>query len=169
MRKFDLKYLYSAGAAAALTAAAIAIPAWADSGGGQGEQPQAGRSGLPMPPPPGAMGFFARGEGGAQSAEEAREHLDELTDCMRENGVDVPHASSKGGGFSIQVPPPEARSAMQGAAKECGLPAPPPRGQLPPLSENQREQAQKAMKSLSTCMRSKGEDLPMPPPLPPQK
>jgi hypothetical protein len=163
MRKFDLKYVYSAGAAAALTAAAIAIPAWADSGGGQSSQSQAQKAPVPIIPPPAAMGFFARGEGGAQSAAEARKHLDELTDCIREKGVEVPHASSKGGGFSIQVPRPQARSAMQKAAKECGLPAPPPRGQLMPLSDKQREQAQKAMKSLSQCMRSKGEDLPMPP------
>jgi hypothetical protein len=150
MRKFELKYLYSAGAAAAVTAAVIAIPAWGDSGGGESEQPPAQRAPLPMPPP------------------EAREHLDELTDCMRENGVDVPHASSKRGGFSIQLPPPKASSAMEQAAKECGLPAPPPRGQLMPLTGKQREEAQKAMKSLSQCMRSKGERLPAPPPLPPR-
>jgi hypothetical protein len=162
MRKFDPKYLYSAGAAAALTAAAIAIPAWAGSGSGQSSESQARRAPVPIVPPP-AIGFFARGEGGAQSAAEARKHLDELTDCLRENGVDVPHASSKGGGFSIQAPRSEARRAMQKAAKECGLPAPPPPGQLMPLSQKQREQAQKAMKSLSACMRSKGVDLPMPP------
>jgi hypothetical protein len=161
MRKFDPKYLYSAGAAAALTAAAIAIPAWADSGGGQSSQ-SAQRAPVPILPPP-AVGFFARGEDGAQSAAEARKHLDELTECVRENGVDVPHASSRGGGFSIQAPRPEARSAMQKAAKECGLPAPPTRAELMPLSDKQREQAQKAMKSLSQCMRSRGEDLPMPP------
>jgi hypothetical protein len=168
MRKLDLKYLYTAGAAAAITAAAIAIPAWGDSGGGQSEQSQAQRSPLPVPPSPGAA-FFARGKDGAASAADARKHLDELTDCMRENSIDVPHASSKGGGFSLQVPPPEARSAMEKAAKECGLPAPPPRGQLMPLSEKQQEQARKAMKSLSECVHSKGEDLPLPPPLPPQK
>ncbi len=166
MRKFDLKYLYSAGAAAALTAAAIAIPAWADSGGGE-EQSGVQRPLLSVPLPGAA--FFERGEAGAQSAAEARKHLDELTDCMRENGVDIPHATTKGGGFSIQAPPAEARSAMKKAAKECGLPAPPPRGQLAPLTAKQREQAQKAMKSLSQCMRSKGEDLPMPPPLAPRK
>jgi len=150
MRKFDPKYLYSAVAAAALTAAAIAIPAWGDSSEGESEQPPAQRAPLPMPPP------------------EAREHLDELADCMRENGVDVPHASTKGGGFSIQLPPPEASSAMEQAAKECGLPAPPSRGHLMPLNGKEREQAQKAMKSLSQCMGSKGERLPVPPSLPPR-
>ena len=168
MRKFDLKYPCSAGAAAAVTAAAIAIPAWGDSGGGQSEQSQAQRPTLPVPPPPGGA-FFARGD--AASSAEARRNLDELTDCMREDGVDLPHASSEGGGFSIQLPRPGARSAMEQAAKECGLPAPPPRGQLAPLSDAQRKQAQNAMKSLSECMRSKGEDLPMPvpPPLSRQK
>ena len=165
MRKFDLKYLYSAGAAVAVTAAAIAIPAWGYSGGGQGAASQDQRIPLPVPPPPGGA-FFARGD--AASSAEAREYLGKLTDCLREEGVDVPHASSKGGGFSIQFPRPEARSAMEQAAKECGLPAPPPRGQLAPLSDKQREQAQKAMRSLSECMRSKGEDLPMPPPLSPR-
>jgi hypothetical protein len=163
MRKFDLKYLYSAGAAAGLTAAAIVIPAWADSGSGQGSQSQVQRAPVPILPPPAAPGFFARGKGAGQGAAEARKHLDELTDCLRDGGVDVPHASSKGGGFSIQAPRPEARSAMQKAAKECGVPGPPPPGQLMPLSDKQREQAQKAMKSLSQCMRSKGEDLPVPP------
>jgi hypothetical protein len=162
MRKFDAKYLYTAAAAAAITAAAVAIPAWADSGGGESEQSRAQRTPLPMPPPPGGAAFF-------KDAAADRKHLDELTDCIRENGIDVPHATSKGGGFSIQALPAEARSAMKKAAEECGLPAPPPRDQLMPLSEKQREQAQKAMKSLSRCMRSKGEDLPMPPALPRRK
>jgi hypothetical protein len=160
MRKFDLKYVYSAGAAAALTAAAIAIPAWADSGGSEGEQSGAQRPLLPVPPPGAA--FF-------KEAAADRKHLDELTDCIRENGIDVPHATSNGGGFSIQAPPAEARSAMKKVAEECGLPAPPPRDQLMPLSEKQREQARKAMKSLSQCMRSKGEGLPPRAALPPRK
>jgi hypothetical protein len=160
MRKFDAKYLYTAAAAAAISAAAVAIPAWASSGGGKGEQVK--RAPVPMLPPPGGAAFF-------KDAAADRKHLDELTDCIRENGVDVPHATSNGGGFSIQAPPAEARSAMKKVAEECGLPAPPPRDQLMPLSEKQREQAQKAMKSLSQCMRSKGEDLPMPPALPRRK
>jgi hypothetical protein len=164
MRKFDLKYLYSAAAAAAITAAAIAIPAWGDSGGGQGQQTQAQRAPLPMPPPPG-VAFFARGKDGAPS----RKQVDEMTSCLRKNGADVPPPPTKGGGFAIHVAPPEARSAMEKAAKQCGLPPPPPRGQLMPMSRKQREQAQKAMKGFSQCMRSKGAKLPMPPamPLPP--
>jgi hypothetical protein len=162
MRKFDVKYLYTAGAAAAMTAAAIAIPAWGDSGGGQSEQAKAQRAPVPMLPPPAGAAFFARGNDAAPD----RKQLDELADCMRENGIDAPHAPSKGGGFSIQLPPPEARSAMEKAAKECGLPAPPPRGQLMPLSAKEREQAQEAMKSLSQCMRKKGVDVPKPPALP---
>ena len=168
MRKLDLKYLYTAAAAAAITAAAIAIPAWGESGGGQAQQSQAQRPPLPLPAPPRGAAFFGWGADAGASAAEARKHLDQLTDCVRENGVDVPHTSTKGGGFSIQLPPPEARSAMKKAAKECGLPAPPPRGQLAPLTDKQREQAQKAMKSLSECMRSKGQELPMPS-LPPRK
>ena len=163
MRKLDLKYLYSAAAAAAITAAAIAIPAWGDSGGGDGQRTQAQRAPLPMPPPAGGAAFFARGKAGAPN----RQQLDEMGDCLRKNGVDAPGAPTKGGGFSIQIPPPEARSAMKKASKECGLPAPPPRGQLMPMSKKQREQAQKAMKSMSQCMRSKGQKLPAPPPLSP--
>jgi len=169
MSKLNLKYLYSAGAAAALTAAAISIPAWGDSGGGQSGGSRVQRAPVPMLPPPGNAASFARGEKGAQHAAEARKNLDELTDCLRENGVEVPQASSKGRGFSIQLPRPEARSAMEKAAKECVVPGPPSRGQLMPLSAKQREQARKAMKSLSECMRSKGQALPVPPPLPPRK
>jgi hypothetical protein len=165
MRMFDLKYLYSAGAAAALTAAAIAIPAWASSGGGQDDQSGAQSSApVPMPPPAGA--FFARGEDGAASAAEARKRLDELTDCMRENGIDVPHTSTKGGGFSIQVPPPEARSAMKRAAEQCGLPAPPARDHLAPLRPTLSTQGSTRLKGLSHCLGAKSKDLPVPVPPP---
>jgi len=164
MRKFDLKYLYSAVAAAALTAAAIAIPAWADSGGGEGDQSRAQRAPLQVAAPAGA--FFARGEAGAESAADAREHLDQLTDCMSENGIDVPHTSTKGGGFSIQVPPPEARSAMKRAAKECGLPAPPPRGHMAPLRPTLSTQGSKRLTGVSHCLGARAEDLPVPVPPP---
>lgn len=160
MRKFNLKYLYTAAVAAAITASAIALPAWGDSGGGQSGQAHARRPPLPMLPPPAGAAFFERGRDAAPN----REQLDKLTDCLKENGVAVPQP--KGHGFSIELPRPEARSAMEKAAKECGLPPPPTRGQLMPLTAKQREQAQEAMKSLNQCMRKNGVDLPKPPALP---
>jgi hypothetical protein len=96
MRKFDLKYLWTAGAAALLTAAAISIPAWAAGGGDSSAQ-------VPSGPP-------------------SRAQLDKFASCLKDHGVDVPAPGST----SRPPQPPSSSEMQKITRDCGAPPAPPP-------------------------------------------
>jgi hypothetical protein len=157
MSKLKSRYLYAAATAAAIAGAAIAIPAWAASGGDDSSGQNAVRK-APFPPPPGAAGFAVafKGVPSAAEAKRMRQKLDEFTSCMRKHGAEVPDVRRQGGGVSIQVPRPQSRAVMRKVSRECGMPPPPPPGQLFPLDKSQIEKNRKAI--------ARGNCPPLPPP-----
>lgn len=96
MRKLNLKYLWTAGAAALLTAAAISIPAWAAGGGDSSAQ-------APASPP-------------------SRAQLDKFASCLKDHGVEVPAPGST----SRPPQPPSSSEMQQITKDCGTPPAPPP-------------------------------------------
>jgi hypothetical protein len=164
MTRLKTRHLYVAAAAAALAGAAIAIPAWADSGGREGAgQGDVESAPFPAPPPPGGVGFVRRAGQGPPTAAEIRRvrgKLDKFVQCMRKHGAHVPGVDTKGPGVSVHVPGPKAGDVLKRVAEKCGMPPPPPRNQLFPLSKKQIEQNREALDDFVKCMRSNGQDLP---------
>jgi hypothetical protein len=96
MRKLNLKYLWTAGAAALLTAAAISIPAWAAGSGSSSAQ-------APSTPP-------------------SRAQLDKFASCLKDHGVDVPTPAST----SQPPQPPSSSQMKEITKDCGTPPAPPP-------------------------------------------
>lgn len=125
--------------------------------GGFGEVPagvpdgaaQRGDFVVPVPPPPGAPGEGAAGEGppgpGAfvpppggpfplsdEQIEAQRESLERFVDCMAEQGVEL--GEPEVGRYEISIPLPEdaAGEGLEAAERECGGPPLPPLSPQPP-------------------------------------
>jgi hypothetical protein len=113
-------------AAAILAAgvAMVAVPAFGESGGGGGGTTSVAAPKRKLPPRPMAIAMMA-------PSSKARKQLDKTAECMRSHAADIPGAKTSKHGFFIG--PDVPRSAVAKAAKECGAPAPPPEGALPPL------------------------------------
>jgi hypothetical protein len=156
MKKLRIRPVYFAALAGAIAGAAIGIPAWAASSGGDSSAQDSIRR-APMPPP-GAAGFAMafKGAPSGADAKRMRQKLDEFASCMREHGADVPDVRRSHRGVSIQVPPPQSRAVMRKVSNECGMPPPPPRGQLFPLDKQQIEMNRRAI--------ARGKCPPLPPP-----
>lgn len=89
------------------------------------------------------------------------ERLDDVADCLREHGADIPGVSVRGHGVSLQVPRAQAEAITKRVAKECGMPPPPPPGKVFPLTRKQMEKGRKAI--------TRGDCPPLPPALPRRK
>ncbi|TMK71340.1 MAG: hypothetical protein E6G49_09695 [Actinobacteria bacterium] len=132
MSRLKIRPIYVAALAGAIVGAAIGIPAWAASGSGGSNDHSGDRAAPLRPPPGGGFGLEMKGFPSPAEAKHARQKLDDLATCMREHGADIPGVQSSHSGFSITVPRPQARAVMGKAAKDCGMPPPPPPGKVFP-------------------------------------
>lgn len=127
---------------------------------------------------PSSAGVATLADGGSGGADQASDTVDaeaerqKWTECMRENGVDIPDATvDEDGGFQIRRPvngeggPPAGGGGRFGedfeeATAECGDP---PRIAGTGPSEQDLEQMQENSLKLAQCMRNEGiEDFPDP-------
>ena len=78
-----------------------------------------------------------------------------FTQCMRDNGVDIPDNPGQGGG----VRPNIDRTKLQAAAKACQKYQ---QAAVGTISDAQRQEFQDAFAKFSACMRQNGVDIPDP-------
>ena len=78
-----------------------------------------------------------------------------FTQCMRDNGVDLPDNPGQGGGARPNID----RTKLQAAAKACQKYQ---QAAVGDISDAQRQEFQDAFARFSACMRQNGVDLPAP-------
>ena len=78
-----------------------------------------------------------------------------FTQCMRDNGVDIPDNPGQGGGAGLNID----RTKLQAAAKACQKYQ---QAAVGNISDAQRQEFQDAFAKFSACMRQNGVDLPDP-------
>ena len=78
-----------------------------------------------------------------------------FTQCMRDNGVDIPDNPGQGGGAAPNID----RTKLQAAAKACQKYQ---QAAVGDISDSQRQEFQDAFAKFSACMRQNGVDIPSP-------
>ncbi len=138
------------------TAAVVALLVSACGGGGSHP------SGVASLGDPATADAGTGDDSGTKTFEDA---LLELTECMREQGIDMPDpATAAGGGSEIVVEPGAGAVAIDeeefGAAeKQCGHLM---KGFEPDLSPEEMDRMQDEMLTFARCMRERGIDMPDP-------
>lgn len=114
-----------------------------------------------------AVGCAGRGEatGAEASTEEEREEaILAFTECMREQGVDLPDPTSANGGRGLRIARPERvtdadREKMDKAREACDKHL---EGAFQELTPEQESEMQDNMLAFARCMRENGIDMPDP-------